>query len=73
MGKVTKLIGTAGIITGAAIFAKKENRKKLVKSIKKLKPSYAKNAVTPEDIQDANMVNEGAMTSIMYYNHIQEE
>lgn len=80
MGKLTKTLGAVGVVAGAAYLAKEENREKVKqqvnKTIKKLKSSsdqsYIKNLGKPKDARDAEMVDEGAMTSVQYYNKLQE-
>ncbi|MBP1971781.1 hypothetical protein J2Z83_003936 [Virgibacillus natechei] len=76
MGKITKVVGVAGAVAGAAYLSKSENRQKvkgqLDKTVKKVNSSYAKNSGKPSDIDDAKMVDEGAMTSVQYYNRKQE-
>ncbi|AXF55613.1 hypothetical protein [Salicibibacter kimchii] len=77
MGKVTKAVGVAGAIAGAAFLSKNENRQKVKRQLAKImgkeNSSYLKNSGKPSDIEDANMVDEGAMTSVQYYNRLQEE
>ncbi|RST72504.1 hypothetical protein D4T97_015715 [Siminovitchia acidinfaciens] len=77
MGKFTKLVGVAGVVTGAAYLSKSENRRKvqgqLNKAIKRLNSSYVKNLGKPSNIDDAEMVDEGAITSVRYYNKLQEK
>lgn len=77
MGKLTKAIGVAGVVAGAAYLSKDKNRRKakhqLEKVMKKMGPQYVKDWGKPEGINDANMVDEGAMTSVQYYNELQDE
>ncbi|MBM7600595.1 hypothetical protein JOC34_003006 [Virgibacillus halotolerans] len=77
MGKLTKAIGVAGAVAGAAYLSKSENRKKTKlqfnKVINKLGSQYVKDWGKPEEIDDAHMVDEGAMTSVQYYNEVQQE
>ena len=77
MGKLTKAIGVAGVVAGAAYLSKSENRKKakvqLDKVINKLGSQYVKDWGKPQEMNDANMVDEGAMTSVQYYNELQEK
>lgn len=77
VGKLTKAIGIAGAVAGAAYLAKGENRNKvkvqLDKVINKLNSQYIKELGKPADIADAKMVDEGAMTSVQYYNELQEK
>lgn len=78
MGKFKKAVGAAGLAAGVAYLSKKENRQKLKKQLdhtisKFRKPSKVKGLGKPIDIADAKMVDEGAMTSVQYYNEWQEE
>lgn len=77
MGKLTKVVGIAGVAAGAAYLSKSENRKKvkvlLDKAFGKKDPSsYITQLGRPSDIDDAKMVDEGAMTSVQYYNDLRE-
>lgn len=82
MGKKTKIAGIAGVAVGAAgaatFLAKSENRKKakklVDKIIKKKDPSSTINKIgRPADPPNAKMIDEGAMTSVQYFNELQEE
>ncbi len=81
MGKVTKLIGAAGILAGAAYLSKEENQKTVKRGVDKVikKAStwtddpYMIQLGKPDEEHDANMVDEGAMTSVLYYNELREE
>ncbi|SDE22789.1 hypothetical protein SAMN04488126_10585 [Bhargavaea beijingensis] len=77
MGKLTKLAGAAGLVAGAAYLTKEENRKKVKnridEAIRVFNPDYKKELGKPADIDDAEMVSEGAMTSVQYYNQYQED
>lgn len=77
MGKLTKAIGVAGAVAGVAYLSKSENRDKVKvqmnKVISKLNSEYVKELGKPVEIADANMVDEGAMTSVQYYNELQEK
>lgn len=81
MGKKTKLICTAGLITGAAYLSKEGNRKKVKEGVNKLlgKPSswtddkYVIKLGKPDQERDSDMVEEGALTSVQYYNELREE
>lgn len=78
MGKFKKIVGVAGVAAGVAYFSKKENRNKLKKQLDHTisafrNKSNVKELGKPEDIADAKMVDEGAMTSVQYYNELQEE
>ncbi len=39
----------------------------------KLNPGYKKNLGKPDDLADSDMVEEGALTSVQYYNELQEK
>ncbi|MDW0110607.1 hypothetical protein [Sporosarcina aquimarina] len=77
MGSISKVIGAAGAVAGTVYLSKTENRKKvkaqLNKAVKKLNTSYVKNLGKPSDIDDSEMINEGAMTSVHYYNELQQK
>lgn len=77
LGKLSKAIGVAGVVAGAAYLSKSENRenvkKQINKVITKVNPQYTKKLGKPTDIQDAAMVDEGALTSVQYYNELQEK
>lgn len=74
---ITKLVGVAGAVAGTAYLSKSENRKKvkgqLNKAVEKLNTKYVRNLGKPSDIHDAEMVDEGAMTSVQYYNRLQQK
>lgn len=77
MGKITKAVGMAGVVAGTAYLSKKENRKKatrqLNKAMKNLNTQYVKNLGKPSDQTDSEMVDEGALTSVQYYNRLQQK
>lgn len=80
MGKLTKTIGIAGAAAGIAFLSKSENREKLKTQIGKLVGEenlpYVKKLGRPGAVgavEDAKMVDEGALTSVQYYNKLQEE
>ncbi|ETP67355.1 hypothetical protein SAMN04487975_101342 [Planococcus glaciei] len=77
VGKITKLVGAAGAVAGTAYLSKSENRKKvkaqLNKAAEKLNTKYVRNLGKPSGIDDAEMVDEGAMTSVRYYNKLQQK
>lgn len=84
MGKVTKTIGIAGAAAGAAAGAmylsKSENRSKLKQQIEKIvgkeNSDFVKKLGRPGTqgaTEEAKMVDEGALTSVQYYNELQEE
>lgn len=78
MGKFKKIVGAAGVVAGVAYLSKKENRDKLKKQLDHTistfrKKTKVKELGKPVDIADAQMVDEGALTSVQYYNELQEE
>lgn len=84
MGKLTKTIGIAGAAASAAagvvFLSKSENREKLKTQMEKLVGQdnfpYVKKLGRPGAVgavDDAKMVDEGALTSVQYYNKLQEE
>ena len=84
MGKLTKTIGIAGAAAGAAAgvayLAKSENREKVKTQIEKLVGeenfAYVKKLGRPGAVgavDDAKMVDEGALTSVQYYNKLQDD
>lgn len=77
MGNMSKIVGAAGAVVGTLYLSKSENRKKvkgqLNKAKKKLSTRYIKNLGKPADIDHSEMISEGAMTSVQYYNNLQQE
>lgn len=77
MGKFGKIIGVAGAVAGAAYLSSSENREKIksqfTKAVNKFNSSYLKDLGKPSELEDAKMVDEGAMTSVQYYNKLQEK
>ncbi|WOV86550.1 hypothetical protein QWT69_11595 [Sporosarcina oncorhynchi] len=77
MGKFIKAVGAAGVVAGSVYLSKSENRKKvkgqLNKVVNNLNKGYVKNLGKPTDIDDSEMVDEGALTSIKYYNNLQQK
>ena len=88
MSKLTKTIGIAGAAAGAAVGAvflsKSENREKVKEQLGKLvgkdegedNQDYVEKLGRPGaygETEDAKMVDEGALTSVQYYNKLQEE
>lgn len=77
MGKFGKIIGVAGAVAGAAYLSSSGNREKIksqfTKAVSKFNSSYIRGLGKPSEIEDAKMVDEGAMTSVKYYNEQQEE
>ena len=78
MSKLKIAIGAAGIAASVAYLSDKENRSKLKKQIDQIVSKFnaksnRRERGKPVDIADAKMVDEGAMTSVQYYNKWQEE
>lgn len=73
MGKIGKIVGVAGAVAGVAYLANSNNREKIKQQFNKFNESYLKNLAKPTESEDAKMVDEGAMTSVQYYNEVQEE
>ncbi len=81
MGKVTKLIGAAGVLAGAAYLSKESNRQKMKRGLDKAvykatswtSDPYLLHLGKPDETRDANMVDEGAMTSVLYYNELRDK
>lgn len=84
--KLTPYIVTAVVAGGAAYFSSKENRGKAKVAYRNMKTrvhsflkkkSYERSSLTkcghphPHDHQDNQMVDEGAMYSVKYYNQVQ--
>ncbi|AIY06883.1 hypothetical protein Plano_2918 [Planococcus sp. PAMC 21323] len=76
MKKKTKVLGLAGLAAGTIYLAKSKKQKKakdLDIDMKDLKTQYVKNLGKPSDIDDSDMVEEGALTSVQYYNRLQQK
>ena len=78
MGKLKIAIGAAGIAASIAYLSDKDNRSKLKKQLDQIVSKFntksnRRERGKPIDIADAKMVDEGAMTSVQYYNEWQEE
>lgn len=81
MGKLTKLVCTAGLVTGAVYLSKEENREKVKESINKAlgksnawtDDEYVIELGKPSEERDSDMVEEGALTSVQYYNDLREK
>lgn len=78
MGNLKRAVGAAGVAASVAYLSKKDNRQKLKVQFDQLMSKIKKTSTTrklgkPVDIDDAKMVDEGAMTSVQYYNELQEE
>lgn len=81
MGKLKKTLGIAGAAAGAAVgvayLSKSENREKVKKIVGLGNESdpYFKKIGRPGAVgatDDAKMVDEGALTSVQYYNELQD-
>jgi hypothetical protein len=78
LGKIKKTLGiagAAGAVAGAAYLSKSENREKVKKLVGLGDQSYVKKIGRPGAVgakDDAKMVDEGALTSVQYYNKLQE-
>lgn len=78
MGKLKVAIGAAGLAASVVFLSNKENRSKLKSQVNQMMRKFdTKSNIgdigQPTDIPDAKMVDEGAMTSVQYYNEWQEE
>lgn len=78
MNKRTKIIGVAGVAAGAVYLSQSENRQKLKQLLDKVLNKNASSSGVeklgrPSGPADADMVDEGAMTSVQYFNELQQE
>lgn len=81
MVKLVKLVGAAGVVAGVLYMTKDENRKLVRKGIDKAAGKmstftddpYIIKLGKPGESRDSNMVDEGAMTSVQYYNDLRAE
>lgn len=78
MRKRTKFLIGVGVAAGVLYVAKPENRDKVIDQIEKTvnkwtDDDYIINLGKPDEARDANMVNEGAMTSIDYYYDLRDQ
>ncbi|ANU28497.1 hypothetical protein [Planococcus versutus] len=77
MGKFTKVVGAAGVVASTVYLSKSKNRKKikghLNRAMKNLDTEYVKELGKPIDMDDSEMVDEGALTSVQYYNELQQK
>lgn len=48
-------------------------KKQVEKIQSKINPKYKKNLGKPADLEESDMVEEGALTSVQYYNELQEK
>ena len=74
MRKRTKFIIGAGLAAGA-LYASKTETEQLIKGAmnKWTDDDYIINLGKPNEARDANMVDEGAMTSVLYYNELRDK
>lgn len=72
MGKVWKIVGVAGAVAGVAYLASSDNRDLIKNKFNWFNESYLKGLAKPDKIEEAKMVDEGAMTSVQYYNDQQQ-
>lgn len=74
MRKRTKFIIGAGLAAGA-LYASKTETGELIKGAvnKWTDDDYIINLGKPDEARDANMVDEGAMTSVLYYNELRDK
>lgn len=78
MKKRTKLIIGAGLAAGVLYASKKETKQFILAQAastinKWTDDDYIINFGKPENIRDANMVDEGAMTSVQYYYDLRDK
>lgn len=78
MKKRTKLIIGAGLVAGVLYASKTENRQFVIGQVadtinKWTDDDYIINLGKPENVRDANMVDEGAMTSVQYYYDLRDK
>lgn len=73
MRKRTKFIIGAGLAAGV-LYASKTEAGQLIKGAvyKWTDDDYIINLGKPYEVRDANMVDEGAMTSVLYYNELRD-
>lgn len=74
MRKRTKFIIGVGLAAGA-LYASKTETGQLIKGAmnKWTDDDYIINLGKPNEARDANMVDEGAMTSVLYYNELRDK
>ena len=78
MRKRTKFIVGAGLAAGVLYATKTENRQMILGQIENVvnkwtDDEYIINLGKPDEARDANMVDEGAMTSVLYYNELRDK
>ena len=74
MRKRTKFIIGAGLAAGV-LYASKTETGQLIKGAVNTwtDDDYIINLGKPDETRDANMVDEGAMTSVLYYNELRDK
>ncbi|HBV22724.1 MAG TPA: hypothetical protein DEB42_02870 [Jeotgalicoccus sp.] len=74
MRKRTKFIIGAGLAAGA-LYASKTETGQLIKGAmnKWTDDDYIINLGKPNEVRDSNMVDEGAMTSVLYYYELRDK
>lgn len=78
MRKRTKFIIGAGLAAGVLYATKSENRQMILEQLegavnKWTDDEYIINLGKPDEVRDANMVDEGAMTSVLYYYELRDK
>lgn len=78
MRKRTKLLIGAGLAAGVLYATKSQNRKMILGQLenavnKWTDDDYIINLGKPDELRDANMVDEGAMTSVLYYYELRDK
>lgn len=74
MRKRTKLIIGAGLAAGVLYASKTETRQLVLGAVNKwTDDDYIINLGKPDEVRDANMVDEGAMTSVLYYYELRDK
>lgn len=78
MRKRTKLLIGAGLAAGVLYATKSQNRQMILGQLenavnKWTDDDYIINLGKPDELRDANMVDEGAMTSVLYYYELSDK
>lgn len=78
MRKRTKFIIGAGLAAGVLYATKTENRQMILGQLEDVvnkwtDDEYIINLGKPDKVRDANMVDEGAMTSVLYYYELRDK
>lgn len=74
MRKRTKLIIGAGLAAGVLYASKTETRQLVLGAVQKwTDDDYIINLGKPNEVRDSNMVDEGAMTSVLYYYELRDK